>query len=258
MFGMRGRRTAGLLAAAVLLAGCAADPPDSDATSETATSPQPNPPSSIGEAAEEEVGTDWKAGPTAPVPEEPELSDQQRTEMLRLAATHPHTEDSCEAAELTGQLRYTDAATGSRYGVVLLRNDGEAPCTLQGHPGLGGRGEHGHRFHIQVEQSGATQAEQAESAQAQHSPPVRLSPGDIASADIRWGSALAGAESEWIETLYVQLTQGSTPLPVHIGERGIIDDPDEPAPDISTFTTVRIQPFEPVDQLWLQQVRELG
>ncbi|MGO1550224.1 MAG: DUF4232 domain-containing protein [Nesterenkonia sp.] len=258
---MRGRRTAGLFAAAVLLAGCAADPPDSHAPSETASGPQPNPPSSIGEASEEEVGTDWKAGPTAQVPEESELSDQQRTEMLRLTATHPHTEDSCEAAELTGQLRYTDAATGSRYGVVLLRNDGEAPCTLQGHPGLGARGEHGHRFHIQAEQSGATPAEpseQAESALARHSPPVRLNAGDIASADIRWGSALAGAESEWIDTLYVQLTRGSTPLPVHIGERGIIDDPDEPAPDIGTFTTVRIQPFEPVDQLWLQQVRELG
>ena len=140
VFGMRGRRTAGLFAAAVLLAGCAADPPDSHAPSETASGPQPNPPSSIGEASEEEVGTDWKAGPTAQVPEESELSDQQRTEMLRLTATHPHTEDSCEAAELTGQLRYTDAATGSRYGVVLLRNDGEAPCTLQGHPGLGAPG----------------------------------------------------------------------------------------------------------------------
>lgn len=265
MSGMRGRPRAWLLAAAVLLVGCADGPSHEtspEPTSSTPT-PQPNPPSSIGEAPEEDVGPEWMTVPNTPVPEESELSDDERTEMLRLAATHPHTEDSCEAAGLTGQLRYTDAATGSRYGVVLFRNDVDTACTLQGYPGLGARGEHGRRFNIEVEQdeyASSAQAEStwAESTSAPNPEPVTLSPGDIASADIRWGSELAGAESEWIDTFYVQLAREQAPLPVHIGERALIDDPDEPPPDISTFTTVRIQPFEPVDQAWLRAVRGAG
>lgn len=229
--------------AALLMAGCAADDDAETAEPEESSSPSASVilPSEIGQATEAEIGQDWMAGPDINTPEEHELSDEERLEHIRLGATHPHIAETCAAEELSAQVHYSDAAMGTRGGSILLRNDAEQDCTLQGHPGIGARGEYGHLSHNEISQT----------VTAEEPSFVRLGPGEIAVVPLIWTGELAGAESEWVETLYVQLAQDQVPVVADV-DKDLVVNAEDAAPDIGMTTRIRVEPFELATDEYLQ------
>lgn len=238
--------------AALLLTACSAGTHPAPSPSEAAI-PTPNPPSAVGEATEEEVGAGWDEVPDTPVPDEADLSDAERAEFLRLPATDAAGPASCRPEDLTGQLRYWDAALGHRFGSILLRNDADTDCTLSGFPGLGARGEWGNKFHVEAEQELNHRPKEhlARDVDGEAPPTVTLAPGEIAEAYLEWTGALAGSGSEWAQTLYVQTDREATPVAVPMDRQAIVEDPQDPMAegeplsiDIGMFTTLRVGPFE--------------
>ncbi|GHD09385.1 DUF4232 domain-containing protein [Zhihengliuella salsuginis] len=250
---MRRALTALPVASLLLLAGCGAGTTTPASPPADSPAPSANPPGEVGEATEEEVGAGWDEVPDTPIAEEEDLSDDERSDFLRLEATDPARETSCRPEDLTGQLRYWDAALGHRFGSILLRNDADTDCTLSGFPGLGARGEWGNKFHVEAEQELYHRPEEhlARDVDGEAPPPVSLAPGEIAEAYLEWTGALAGSGSEWAQTLYVQTDREATPVAVPMDLQAIVEDPQDPmypgeplSIDIGMFTKLRVGPFE--------------
>ncbi|WP_102160730.1 DUF4232 domain-containing protein [Zhihengliuella halotolerans] len=249
------------LAGLLLLTACASTGPSAP----VASSPTPNPPGAVGQATEEEVGAGWDEVPDTPIPDEADLSDAERVEFLRLPATDAAGPASCRPEDLTGQLRYWDAALGHRFGSILLRNDADTDCTLSGFPGLGARGEWGNKFHVEAEQELYHRPKErlARDVDGEAPPPVTLAPGEIAEAYLEWTGALAGSGSEWAQTLYVQTDREATPVAVPMDRQVIVEDPQDPMAegeplsiDIGMFTKLRVGPFEAPGEHVLRLVGE--
>jgi hypothetical protein len=201
--------------------------------------PSAQTPGSVGQASEEEVGSGWDQEPDEPVRPESDLSAGERTDLLRLSATSAAGAGSCLPEDLSAQLAGAAVSLGHRYSSIVLTNDGSAPCELSGFPGIGARGEWGNQFMFEGAQKPLVYNERQGSAPSPDpGEPVQLEQGERAEAKIEWTGDLGGtsSDSERLETLYVQLFQGTEPITVA--------DPFEATVDLGPFSTVYVGDIE--------------
>ncbi|MGO1317301.1 MAG: DUF4232 domain-containing protein [Cellulomonadaceae bacterium] len=197
----------------------------------------PAPPTAAPAPSEGELGPSWDEPPESPAVPDAELRAAELTALLRVPATAPADTSSCLPADLVLALGPADAALGHRYAAVVATNVSDRACTLRGYPGLGARGEWGTRFLLVVTQE--PQAGADDPALAADPPPVTLDPGAQAFAPLQWTGELAGAESEHMSILVVQLAAQQDPVAV----------PAEPVrPDIGIQSTLDIAWWRLVDE----------
>ena len=187
-----------------------------------------------GAPSESELSPGWDETPDGPPPTpDADLPDAALTALLRTRGSLADGAESCGPAEVTARLSGVDAALGHRYTSLVVKNTSSRACVVDGVPGIGARGEWGHRLTLTVERdmsvSGATG-------------PVRLVPGGEAQALVEWTGELAGHDAERVSLFVVQLASGQVPvlLPARI-----TDVPaGEGDVDIGMLTTMRLGPFE--------------
>ncbi|KAA1419766.1 DUF4232 domain-containing protein [Mumia zhuanghuii] len=206
-----------LVSALVLLSACASSTVDGT-DSEGSDSPSVTVPS----AAVPSAATP-PASTTAPTTA-PSAVDAS---VLRVRATQRPTTRSCGPEDVTLSLTPIEAALGHRYSRVSLRNVSAAPCTVEGYPGVGGRGESGDPLAFRAEQ-------QQRTGEPTQVAVVSLRPAGEAYANVEWGGALAGAETERITGLALQLARGQRPVVAGTTE----------SLDIGNGTRVRVGPWE--------------
>lgn len=195
-----------------------------------------------------------------PITADSDLTPQELTAALRVQATAQQHPEHCTPEEVSIELQAIDAALGHRFGSLTVTNTSTTPCTVQGYPGFGARGEWGNTFLLVAEQEningsptdGPPPAAGPDNAADQ--PLITLSPGDSAYADVEWSGELGGAASEPISLFIVQLVDGETPyaLPVisqyseRAAEHPSVNGVMEPNTglDISFSTTVSIGRFQ--------------
>lgn len=229
----------GVLAAAVVLtmavSGCG------DATDAGGEAPESGPTagptagSTVGATSSAPADTDelppgWDESPDGapPVPDD-QLDDDQLTALLRTRASAPSRAESCRADELDASLAGSDAAAGSRFTTIVVRNTSDRSCVLEGVPGVGVRGTWGSTLRPRVS-SGVGAAG-----------PVTLAPGAAARSLLEWGGSLAGAEQERASMIVVQLAAGQVPLRVG----ATIEGSEDPL-DIGMESSIDVAPFEPM------------
>ncbi len=222
------RRTAPLalaLAASLLgaVGGCATG---SDGPAGTSGHERPTqaPPATATPPTEAELGPGWDEQPDTPVVPDAELPQAELDALLRVTATGPDGAGACGPDDVAYLFTFSDAAAGHRYGSLDVTNTSAGACTVSGYPGLGARGAWGHAFELVVEQT-----ETGLDGSPTGTPVVELAPGASARSAVEWTGELAGAESEPVSSLVVQLAQGQPARLVAPGET-----------DIGMLTTVRI------------------
>lgn len=229
------------LGSLLLLTGCALQFDDSQG--------EPLPPSRVGEPHESELGPGWDEEPdTAPEVADADLSAAELHDLLRLTATADSSPTSCAPDDVGLGLVFNDSAMGHRYGQLWVRNSSDMPCTIEGFAGFGARGEWGSKFLLTAEQVDPLTANTDQVV-------LTLAPGEHAYADMEWTGELAGAVSEPMSLLIVQLAHDQDVIghPV-TGQYSSKADPAGSAPgvfdegiDIGMLTTVRVGPFQPGD-----------
>ncbi len=216
---------AALIVVALAVSACAGT--DADPSTRTAASTSPGP---------DDLAPGWdepRDGP-APTPDA-DLATAQLAEILRLPASAPETPETCAPDDVALTLTFTDAALGHRFGVLAVENVSEDPCTVEGYPGLGARGAWGATFLLDLEHRDPIDA-QAEPAT------VTVAAGERAHANVEWTGELAGAASEPVSLLVVQLADGQDAVGHPISMDGASGEPDTGI-DIGMLTTVRVGPF---------------
>lgn len=212
------KRLLGSLLVVVALSGCSGEPDGSGPTAE--------PDGTTAPAGLDEVSPGFDESPDGepPVPDD-QLDDAALTALLRTRATASGP-DHCTADQVAVTLEGYDQAAGHRYSRVVVRNTGDEACVVEGVPGVGARGAWGTTFVNEI----------GPGASAAPAGPVRLAPGEQATSDLEWTGDLAGAESEHVSLLVLQLARGQVPLavPARIGVETL---------DIGPFTTIRLAPF---------------
>lgn len=185
---------------------------------------------------EQDLAPGWDEQGDGEMLPDADLTPDDLAGMLRLQATATSTSTSCrpEAVELS--LTFTDAAMGHRFGVLEVVNSSSVACSVQGYPGIGARGAWGSSFQLAAEQRDPID-------QAATQDQVMLAPGASAVANMEWTGELAGAESEPISLLVVQLSADGEAIghPVSAEATGI-GVPDTGI-DVGMMTTVRIGPL---------------
>jgi len=229
--------TMGVLAVAAL-AGCgdtnvAVTAPDPSVTPSTST-----PPLSASPPSETELSPGWDQKPDGPAPTpDGDLDAAALKALLRTRSTAADGPDHCGPQDVRAQLVGFDAAAGHRYTSLMVRNDSQRTCVVDGIPGLGARGEWGHRFTLTVEPGVPV---------SDHAGPVTLRPGDRASAALEWTGELAGSGAERASMLVVQLASGQVPVRVPARLTQLPAGADDTL-DVGMLSTVRISPFEASD-----------
>ncbi len=231
------RRLAGSLAFVVMVPGLAACSAESGTGVETGRSAQSThtpitePSATTAVPGHEELAPGWDESPDGepPTPDN-QLDAVALTALLRTRATASGP-GHCAAEHVAVTLEGYDQAAGHRYSRIVVRNSGDDTCVVEGVPGLGARGAWGTTFvnEIGPGSSGSTDG------------PVRLAPGERASSDLEWTGELAGASSEHVSLLVLQLARGQ--VPVAVPARLAEDSPGAPPLDIGPLTTVRLSPF---------------
>ncbi|WGY02744.1 DUF4232 domain-containing protein [Nocardioides sp. QY071] len=229
------RRVLGSLAfAAVLsvLSACTLEPgAEADPVPGTTRAPVPEPSATTAAPGHEELAPGWDESPDGPTPTpDVELDDAALTALLRTLATAAGP-DHCTADRVAVTLEGFDQAAGHRYSRLVVRNSGHEPCVVEGVPGVGARGAWGTTFVNEI----------GPGASGAPADPVRLAPGEQATSDLEWTGDLAGAESEHVSLLVLQLARGQ--VPVALPARLAGDAADAPPLDIGPLTTVRLTPF---------------
>lgn len=212
----------------VVLAGCTDDGSPS-------AEPRPQPPLTAGTPAESEVPAGWDEASDGPPPTpDADLSDDDLRALLRTRSSAADAPDACAPEGVDLRLAGFDMALGHRYTSLVVTNTSAVECTIEGVPGMGARGEWGHRFTLTVEPGSTVSGKSGEV--------VRLAPGAEARSLVEWTGELAGSESEKASLLVVQLASGQVPVRV----APLISDlpEDEASLDIGMFTTLRPGPFE--------------
>lgn len=234
------RAAAGTAALALLpLAGCGGG----GAATSTASDPQPaavasTPPLSASPPSETELSPGWDQSPDGPSPTpDSALDDAALKALLRTRATASDGSGQCGAQDVRAQLVGFDAAAGHRYTSLVVRNTSHRTCRVDGIPGLGARGEWGHRFTLTVEPGVPV---------SDHAGPVALKPGMRASAALEWTGELAGSGAERASMLVVQLASGQVPVRVPARLTGLPAGASESL-DVGMLSTLRISPFEAGD-----------
>lgn len=244
--GARDRRlrvAAGTAALALLpLAGCgdgagdAATSTASDSQSSAAVASQP--PLSASPPSETELSPGWDASPDGPAPTpDAKLGDAALKALLRTRATASDGPEQCGPRDVRAQLVGFDAAAGHRYTSLVVRNTSDRTCRVDGIPGLGARGEWGHRFTLTVAPGIPI---------SDHAGPVTLKPGTRASAALEWTGELAGSGAERASMLVVQLASGQVPVRVPARLTGLPAGASDSL-DVGMLSTLRISPFEAGD-----------
>ncbi|WP_370619762.1 peptidoglycan DD-metalloendopeptidase family protein [Mumia qirimensis] len=209
------RASVPLLASAILvLSACAAPAQDDGAppSDSRPTSGSPSPPVPARTSATPTV----EAAPTA-----------VGAGVLALRATERATDRSCGPQDVTVALTPIEPALGHRYSRASVRNVSQAACTLDGYPGFGGQGQSGDPLDLAAEQRQRTGEDAAAAV-------VTLRPAAEAYANVEWAGQLAGAETERITALALQLARGQRPVVVRTAE----------SLDIGNGTTVRVGPWQ--------------
>lgn len=210
---------------------------------------EPLPPSRVGEPHESELGPGWDEEPdTAPEVADGDLSAAELHDLLSLTATAASSTTSCTPDDVDLGLVFNDSAMGHRYGQLWVRNSSDVPCTVEGFAGFGARGEWGSKFLLTAEQVDPMNADAEQKV-------LTLAPGEHAHADMEWTGELAGAVSEPMSLLVVQLAHDQDAIghPI-VGQYSSHADPAGSAPgvfdagiDIGMLTTVRMGAFQPGD-----------
>ncbi len=152
------------------------------------------------------------------------------TALLRTRASVA-ADGHCTSDQVQVTLQGFDMTLGHRYSRITVRNTSAAACVVEGVPGIGVQGTWGSRFVPEVKHT-----DRDTSGAAIAVAPVRLEPGERASAGIEWTGDLAGAESEQASMLVVQLARGQVPAKVPaVAGGGRVD--------IGQFTTIVLAPF---------------
>ncbi len=163
------------------------------------------------------------------------LDASQLADIVRLPASAPATNESCAPDAVAVTLTFTDAALGHRFGVLAVENASAEACTVEGYPGLGARGAWGSTFLLDVEHRDPIHADAEPTT-------VTVVPGERAQANVEWTGELAGAASEPVSLLVVQLATGQDALGHAVSMDGPPGEPDTGI-DIGMLTTVRVGPF---------------
>ena len=191
------------------------------------------PPLSAGPPDETELSPGWDEQPDGPSPTpDAKLDAAALKALLRTRASGSAGTDRCRPDEVDARLAGFDAAAGHRYTSIVVRNVSERSCVVGGVPGLGARGEWGHRFTLTVERGVTSSGRVA---------PVTLAPGADASAVLEWTGELAGHDAERASMLVVQLAAGQLPVRVPAELTGA---PGEERLDVGMLSTLRVSPFE--------------
>lgn len=226
---VRAAATAVLLGAVLALSACGTGGTSPDAPG-TSTTPG---------AGELTPGFDEM--PDGEITPDSALSPADITALLRLQASGTATPDSCRPDEVSASIDGLDAAAGHRYARVVLTNVSGRTCTVSGFPGIGARGEWGNPFELAVEHRDPSASPASPS-------PVTLQPGATGFANLEWTGELAGAESEQISMLVLQLAQGQDAFGIPgvgtvAADSGDLSGQAMPL-DIGILTTVRIGPVQ--------------
>nr|WP_275426245.1 DUF4232 domain-containing protein [Nocardioides daejeonensis] len=152
---------------------------------------------------------------------------------LRVEASVGAQRDACGERDVRATVRFVDAALGHRFARLRITNESQRTCSVGGYPGVGALGDQGSIFHHAVEQREPL-ADGDVTTQ-----PIRLMPGAAAVLNLEWTGELAGAQSEWIRTLVIQLALGQGPLGISLNAPG-----DEQPWDIGIITTVNVGPWQ--------------
>lgn len=170
-----------------------------------------------------------------------ELTKTELSNLLRVRATTLGGPTTCKPEDLETTVAFIDAALGHRYGRIIFQNTSPYPCTLEGFPGIGARGQWGDPFLLETEQR-----DPFDPAAVAHE--VAIAPGAYAFASLEWTGELAGAYSQPISIFAVQLASDQTPIAVpvtaELSEREGVEFTDNTGIDISMLTTVRVGPFQ--------------
>lgn len=221
--------TAVLLGAALALSACGTAGTSRDAPSATAS------------AGADELPPGFDEMPDGEITPDSALSPAEITALLRLPASDSAAPDSCLPDEVSASIEGLDAAAGHRYARVVLTNVSSRTCTVSGFPGIGARGEWGNPFELAAEHRDPSASPATPSV-------VTLQPGAAGFANLEWTGELAGAESEKISMLVLQLAQGQDAFGVPAvgavaADSGDVSGQAMPL-DIGILTTVRIGPVQ--------------
>lgn len=139
--------------------------------------------------------------------------------------------DACQPAHVSIQFTFVDAAAGTRYGQIRLRNTGTEPCVIGGYPGFGATGNHQELLAIEAERS-------AEDVNRQPVPttPFTLAPEQEAHADVVWSGEIAGAQDSGAHRLATQITKSSPAVWVEVSADDVAD--------LAVGSTVRLSPWQ--------------
>lgn len=99
----------------------------------------------------------------------------------------------CAAEALAVSYRFADAATGTRYGLLTVSNNGVSACTLKGYPDLAFADVAGNNVRVNYEHGRWTGAGQKVLA-------IRLEPGGSARAELTWRGD-AGVHDREVDTV---------------------------------------------------------
>jgi hypothetical protein len=200
------------------------------------TAPSPvQPPLSAGPPSESELSPGWDETPDGPSPTpDAALSDAALTRLLRTRASDADADGRCGPDDVSAVLSGFDVGLGHRYTSLVVTNTSSRTCTVAGFPGVGARGEWGHRFTLTVERGTSVSGS---------SGPVRLAAGDRAQATVEWTGELAGHDAERASLLVVQLASGQVPVRVPARLTDVPADRD-PSLDVGMLSTLRVGPFE--------------
>lgn len=222
------KRLLGTLAVVLALSGCSAEDEP-----EPAPRPAGEPVGTTAPAGLDEVSPGFDEQLDGPPPaKDDEVDGAALTALLRTRSSVAG-DGHCTRDEVFVALEGFDMSLGHRYSRIVVRNDSDRSCVVDGVPGIGVRGAWGSRFVPEVRHTDRDVNGELVTAE-----PVRLEPGERAAAGIEWTGDLAGAESEQASMLVVQLARGQVPVAVPAFAAG------KPV-DIGQFTTIVLGPFAP-------------